>query len=179
MDIVTAFAVLLRRILFDEFDNDETWLRKLSAAGFSEDDIESVVNVVSDRAWVEDVICRSDGSSFAWGLVNKFYCNTWFTQDYVDGIVRTSLGCMAGNPPADIIFALAFSRVLFKFNDALDARGLRSSINSHVGPPIDLVDVDYCDDTVVLVVACARSWSPSVWTLFMLLVLCLHLMALF
>ncbi len=34
MDIVTAFAVLLRRILFDEFDSDETWLRKLAAAGF-------------------------------------------------------------------------------------------------------------------------------------------------
>ncbi len=67
-------------------------------------------------------------------MVNKFYCNTWFSQDYVDGVVKTSLGCMAGTPPADIIYALAFSRVLSKFNDALDARGLRSTLAAHSGP---------------------------------------------
>ncbi len=65
MDIVTAFAVLLRRIIFDDFDNDETWLRKLSSAGFSSDDISSILEVVNDRDGVNDVICRSDGSSFA------------------------------------------------------------------------------------------------------------------
>ena len=49
MDIVTAFAVLLRRILFDDFDNDETWLRKLSAAGFDKEDIECILANVSDQ----------------------------------------------------------------------------------------------------------------------------------
>ncbi len=102
---------------------------------------------------MKDVICMSDGCSFAWGLVIKFYCNTWCSQDYVESVVRTSLGCMAGTPPADIMYALAFSRVLAKFNDALDAHGLRSSLSTHVGPVIDLVDVDCCDDTVVPVVA--------------------------
>ncbi len=136
MDIVTAFAVLLRRILFDEFDNDETWLRKLAASGFSHDDIDAILVVVNDKEWVSDVICRSDGVSFAWGLINKFYCNTWFSQDYVDGVVSTTHGCMAGTPPADIIYALAFSRVLFKFNDSMDAQGLRSSLCSHSGAPL-------------------------------------------
>ncbi len=60
----------------------------------------------------------------------------------------------AGTPPADIIYALAFSRVLFKFNDAMDAQGLRSSLCSHAGPPLQLVDVDYCDDAVVPVDHC-------------------------
>ncbi len=60
---------------------------------------------------------------------------------------------MAGTPPADIIYALAFSRVLFKFNDALDAQCLRSKLCAHGGPPLSLVDVDYCDDAVVPVVA--------------------------
>ncbi len=90
------FAVLLRRILFDDYDSDEAWLRKLSAAGFSDDDIRSVMDVVNDREWVDDVVCRSDGQSFAWGLVNKFYCNTWFSQDYVDGVVRSSLSSHVG-----------------------------------------------------------------------------------
>ncbi len=62
MDIVTAFAVLLRRIIFDEFDNDESWLRKLAASGFSHDDIKCIVDTVSDRLWIDDVICRSDGA---------------------------------------------------------------------------------------------------------------------
>ncbi len=34
MDIITAFAVLLRRIIFDESDTDELWLRILSSSGF-------------------------------------------------------------------------------------------------------------------------------------------------
>ncbi len=38
LDIVTAFAVLLRRIIFDEFDSDETWLCKLSNFGVPSDD---------------------------------------------------------------------------------------------------------------------------------------------
>ncbi len=91
---------------------------------------------------MKDVICMSDGCSFAWGLVIKFYCNTWCSQDYVESVVRTSLGCMAGTPTADIIYALAFSKVLFKFNDALDAQNLRSTLDAHVGPPLSLVDVE-------------------------------------
>ncbi len=35
----------------------------------------------------------------------------------------------------------------------MDARGLRSSLCSHAGPPLHLVDVYYCDDSVVPVVA--------------------------
>ena len=59
----------------------------------------------------------------------------------------------AGTPPADLIYALAFSRVLSKFNDALEAKGLRSSVSAHRGPPVLLSDVDYCDDAVIPVVA--------------------------
>ena len=98
MDIVTAFAVLYRRILFDDDSGDEVWFRKLAAAGFSQEDVAAIVHVISDDAWVEDVFCREDGRHFVWGLVGKVYCNMWFSQDSVDGVVRTSLGCVAGNP---------------------------------------------------------------------------------
>ena len=39
---------------------------------------------------------------------------------------------------------------------ALHARGLRSTLASHIGPVWHLVDVDYCDDAVVPVVAPAK-----------------------
>ena len=76
MDIVTAFAVLLRRIIFDDFDNDEIWLRKLSAAGFSSDDIECIIDNVSDRSWVLSVVGECDGDNFVWRLLNQFYRKT-------------------------------------------------------------------------------------------------------
>ena len=60
---------------------------------------------------------------------------------------------MAGTPPADIIYVLAFSRVLCKFNDALGRKRLGSRLASHRGPVVNLADVAYCDDAVVPVVA--------------------------
>ena len=103
---------------------------KVGEAGFSEGDLSEIVNVVIDREWVNEVTNRNDG------------------------VVKTSSVCLACTPPADFTCALAFSRVIFKFNDALDAHGLRSALCSHThAPHVDLTDVDYCDDTALLVLA--------------------------
>ena len=153
MYIVTAFAVLLRRIIFEPCDCDETWLRKLSATGFDAEDIRLIVDVVSDRSWLDSAVGFDDRSSFTFAVLRNLYSRTWFSQDYVQGVVHTSLGSMAGTPPADLIYALAFSRVLFKFNEALDRKGLGSRLASHRGPVVFLADVAYCDDAVVPVVA--------------------------
>ncbi len=42
VDVTSAFATLLRRIVFDIDQGDEHWLRKLSASGFTNEDIEAV-----------------------------------------------------------------------------------------------------------------------------------------
>ncbi len=63
---------------------------------------------------------------------------------------------MAGTPPADIIYALAFARVLFKLNSCLIDKGLHSILDAHrFAPSLAVSDADYCDDTVFLVVALA------------------------
>ena len=54
MDIVTAFAVLIRRIIFDDVDNDEMWLRKLRNSGFSEQDIDAIYSSICAHAWIEE-----------------------------------------------------------------------------------------------------------------------------
>ena len=42
LDIVTAFASMVRRIVFDVDEGDEVWLNKLSAAGYNDEDIATI-----------------------------------------------------------------------------------------------------------------------------------------
>ena len=108
MHIVTAFAVLLRRILCETCDSDEVWLRKLASTGFTPDDIRLVVDVVSDRSWMASSLESDDGRQCAFSVLRNLYPRTWFSQDHVSGAVHTTLGSMAGSPPAGIVSALAF-----------------------------------------------------------------------
>ena len=45
-DVCSAFATLLRRIVFDIDQGDEHWLRSLSKAGFTQDDITQIYDFV-------------------------------------------------------------------------------------------------------------------------------------
>ena len=60
---------------------------------------------------------------------------------------------MAGMPLADIIYAVASSRVLDKFHCALCSEGLSSSIVGRDNLPFQLFEVAYCDDTAIPVVS--------------------------
>ncbi len=151
------FAVLLRRSIFDEVDCDASWPKKLKVCGFSYEDIKAVWDVVNDREWIDDLCQCDDKRKFAICLVNKVYVNTWFSHNYVSNVVPTSLGCMAGTPPAHIIYAMTCSIVLCKFNDALDSHGLISALSSHRGPQVPMFDVVHCDNTAVLVVVDATN----------------------
>ena len=75
---------------------------------------------------------------------------------------------MLGSAPVFFVFrtfevpclaagALTRSGAFSKFKDALDRKGLKSPPRSHRGPLVDVVDVDYCDDAVVLVVSSSSS----------------------
>ncbi len=118
--------------------------------------IRAICEVINDKDWVRDVFRDKPAASFAWSLLIKFYCSTWFSQDYISGVVKTSFGCMAGTPPADIIYALAFARVRFKRNSCLKDKGLESILDAHRhAASLAASDVDYCDDTVFPVVVSA------------------------
>ena len=60
---------------------------------------------------------------------------------------------MAGMPLADVIYALASSCVLGKFNCALISEGLTSSIVGRNNLHFQLLEVVYCDDTAVPVIS--------------------------
>jgi hypothetical protein len=46
LDVIGAFASLLRCIVFDTEAGDEAWLHKLRSHGFSQDDIDSIISSV-------------------------------------------------------------------------------------------------------------------------------------
>ena len=69
----TAFAVLLRRIIFEEEDSDESWLRKLKAAGFDDPDIQHIHDLVSNKEWMDNALAASPDSSFLFNFANSFY----------------------------------------------------------------------------------------------------------
>ena len=53
VDVVTAFASMLRSIIFDIDEGDEAWLRKLRDRGFSEDDINQIYSTVTTTPWLQ------------------------------------------------------------------------------------------------------------------------------
>ena len=46
LDVISAFASLLRCIVFDTEAADEAWLHKLTSHGFSQDDIDNIISSV-------------------------------------------------------------------------------------------------------------------------------------
>ena len=47
LDVISVFASLLRSIVFDTEAGGEAWLHKLTRHGFSQDDINSIINSVT------------------------------------------------------------------------------------------------------------------------------------
>ena len=47
LDVIAAFAQMLRRIVFDCEAGDEAWYKQLSLAGFSDSDIQSIIEYIS------------------------------------------------------------------------------------------------------------------------------------
>ncbi len=52
----TEFAALLRRVVLDRNDGDEKWLKQLSHAGFSDEDVGIIHAAVCSRARMEEEI---------------------------------------------------------------------------------------------------------------------------
>ena len=103
------------------------------------------------------------------------YSNTWFSTEYLSGVVETTQGSMAGMTFADIIYALAFSKVLFALNNSLVNNGLASRYPN--GTPCHFAA--YCDDVIINVTdskassiaqktACVASIAKQVFTFFKL-----------
>jgi len=151
IDVIAAFASLLRRIVFDCDDGDEIWLRKLRAAGFDNDDIAAILEYVKQMSsW--DIDCEgklipnlNDGSSMSINMAKEWYRNTWISQEGISNVMLTVMGSLAGTPLADLVYTVAMARILCKLRSSLESNGLMSSVvingNTH-----ELQDASFVDD---------------------------------
>jgi len=111
VDVVAAFASLLRRIIFNINSGDEQWLQSLRDTGFSEEDISFIYAHITDIPWFtnrDGEMCCNHGIAMA----QQSYTNNWFTQESLTGVVCVSKGSAAGTPLADIVYSLAMSRLI-------------------------------------------------------------------
>ena len=94
LDVVTAFASMLRRSVFDITSGDETWLKALHDFGFSQADVSAVYDtVVYLSSWDVDANCniinsRSD-YSYAHKLAKHWYEHTWMSLEGIEGVFLT------------------------------------------------------------------------------------------
>ena len=100
--MLPCFATLLRRIAFDVDAGDEMWLRSLSAAGFSEEDIDHIYNHVCDHDWIHNKISElidndpSDPCAMDYNIIQQFYENAWVSQEFIPNVLQIDNGSAAG-----------------------------------------------------------------------------------
>ena len=153
-DVVSAFATLLRRIVFDVDQGDEAWLFKLREAGFPEQDISSIYEEISSYEWLSPF--KDTGESLAIGLAKQWYNNSWCTHEFIPNVLNTTAGSAAGIPLADLMYSLAMSRVLLTMRKALACASLDSTLRFSDGS-IPLKDVSFVDDMALPVIADSAS----------------------
>ena len=87
-------------------------------------------------------------------MQSQYDC-TWFSTEYVDNVVHTKRGSMAGMTLADIVYASASSRILNTFVTSLRVDGLLSRFGPN--SEFEFLPVAFHDDVVVpsVVPSCA------------------------
>jgi len=167
LDVVTAFATMLRRSIFSIDDGDESWLKSLSNAGFSASDVKAIYDTVAELSkWCIDadgnVISDSvNYDNLSLKVAQHWFTHTWMSTEGIAGVFVTNVGCMAGTPFADLAFTVAISRILYVFRRSLHSDDLESHVIIN-GNDHKMSDVSFVDDTACPVCAPACSLASKV-----------------
>ena len=155
IDVVAAFASMLKRIIFVIGEGDEAWLAKLAAAGFSKSDIDCIYEYVLDHSSMySHVFDDSDvgkANAFNFSLAEQWYERSWATQDGLPHIIKVNSGSSAGVPLADLLYSLAMARILTNLRDGISGSGVGSEIGVGGGNFV-VHEASVVDDVVILVV---------------------------
>ena len=169
LDVVSAFASFRRRIVLCCEASDEQWVLLLVSLGFSDSEAKAVV---SDACSL--LLWQTTGASeHLLALLGEMYTDTWLSTEGLDGVVHFDSGSMAGTALADLVFAVAMSKVLKSFHDRLSDAGLAPSVPCRNPGEVfggdaptclhcPVVEVSFVDDVAVPVLAPAASLTSSV-----------------
>jgi len=152
LDVSSAFASLLRRIIFVDDTGDEAWLKQLKDNGYNHDDIKHIWDTINSHAWHSNYqsIFLNGPQQFSFLYTQSVYFNTWFTQESLPHAVSTCKGCMAGMTFADVVYALCFAPLLKSLRHALVDNSIYAFC--HHGSPSTktfLHEAAYADDVII------------------------------
>jgi len=160
VDVVSAFASMLRRAAFDVNEGDEVWISHLKAFGFDQVDIVAIRDTVAHLAsWSIDsgggIVASSDGgTNLCVNVARQWYRGTWVSQEGIPNVIQTDIGCMAGTPLADLLFTVVMSRILYVARMSITSDGLESCVQ--IGSEsVVLCDASFVDDCVEPICDCA------------------------
>ena len=166
IDVRTAFAEVQRASVVTTEDGTEQWALFLVGCGFTR---EAAMNIVNQACRVA-MLVENGMTTHAAQLLNDLHVNTWFSVEALGGIVRTTVGTIAGHPMADLIFALADAEVDAWYQKELESAGLLVTIPTagvaerwgHDEVQTDNMPLvvavrrpAYCDDAIVPIIAAA------------------------
>ena len=143
LDIVSAFASLLRRIVFDVDLGDEAWFHSLVGAVFTQDEVCIIYHEVCDSLW-----SALHANTVSLALATCMYQYTWASTEGVPHVMHTSTGSSAGTPLADLMYVIAMSKVMYKLRESLSEEGLVSQIDINEKMH-ELYEVGYVDDSAI------------------------------
>ena len=131
LDVCSAFATMLRRIIFCHEDGDEAWLHKLASVGFSLEEIKAIYDDICAFAWHAECSDHDDDyrDELTYEYASTLFEHNWISQDTLPNVLRIKVGCGAGTPIADLIYSLSMSRVLISLRECLASKGLGSSMH--------------------------------------------------
>ena len=93
-DVVSAFATLLRRIVFDIDLGDQAWLAGLKHASVSDAEVECIYDQIKSCKWVDSFSSSSPicDNSHSYGLAKQWYINTWASHEFIPSVLHSTAG---------------------------------------------------------------------------------------
>ena len=143
VDVASAFASLMRRIIFDTEQGDEAWLKSLSNIGFSKAEIDAITHFIINIHSSHNE--NSPPPPLPFALSQSQYSNSWFSTEYLSNVVHTTQGSMAGMTLADLVYAAAFSKVIHTLIKSLQ----NDDLIPIIGEGMHVFPVAFHDDLVI------------------------------
>ena len=161
LNMVVAFACMLRWTIVDYEDGDKSWIRKLVDAGLSKTDIDAImISVKYHASWNSDaegdlIADPNVGkNSMCANMSKQLYTNSCMSSEGTPDVMVASMGSMAGTPLADLLFTASISRVMMALRKSFEVDNLKPEISLD-GRCHAFNDALFVDDHAISIVSSA------------------------
>ena len=119
VDIQTAFATMSREIALEDIEDDQQFVQRCVARGLHENVALMFVAYLNNQdTW------NSPTEMHIHKMFKHMHKHTWSSMEYVQGILRTFSGCLAGTPLADLLYCFLMMWYFGVVHSELQQQGL-------------------------------------------------------